>query len=45
MHGGVSPNMKNLGEINKIDRFQEVPFEGLLCDIVWSDPIDDEIAD
>jgi serine/threonine-protein phosphatase 2B catalytic subunit len=45
MHGGVSPNMKNLDEINKMDRFKEVPLEGLLCDIVWSDPIEDDIAD
>ena len=45
MHGGVSPTMKTLGEINKMDRFQEVPIQGLLCDIVWSDPIDDDIAD
>ena len=45
MHGGVSPNMKTLEEINKVNRFQEVPLEGLLCDILWSDPIDDDIAD
>jgi len=45
MHGGVSPNMKSIAEINKINRFQEVPLEGLLCDILWSDPIDDEMAD
>jgi serine/threonine-protein phosphatase 2B catalytic subunit len=45
MHGGVSPNMKSLAEINKADRFKEIPLEGLLCDIMWSDPLDDEIAD
>jgi serine/threonine-protein phosphatase 2B catalytic subunit len=45
MHGGVSPNMKSIAEINKVNRFQEVPLEGLLCDILWSDPIDDEMAD
>lgn len=45
MHGGVSPNMKSLQEINQANRFVEIPLEGLLCDILWSDPIDDEIAD
>ncbi len=45
MHGGVSPNMKSIAEINKVNRFQEVPLEGLLCDILWSDPINDEMAD
>jgi serine/threonine-protein phosphatase 2B catalytic subunit len=45
MHGGVSPNMRTLEEINKANRFQEVPLEGLLCDILWSDPIEDDIAD
>jgi serine/threonine-protein phosphatase 2B catalytic subunit len=45
MHGGVSPNMKTLEEINKVNRFQEVPLEGLLCDLLWSDPIEDDIAD
>jgi serine/threonine-protein phosphatase 2B catalytic subunit len=45
MHGGVSPNMKSISEINKVNRFEEVPLEGLLCDILWSDPVDDEFAD
>jgi diadenosine tetraphosphatase ApaH/serine/threonine PP2A family protein phosphatase len=37
--------MKALEEINTVNRFQEVPLEGVLCDLLWSDPIDDEIAD
>ena len=45
MHGGVSPNMKSLEEINNTNRFQEVPLEGLLCDLLWSDPIEDDLAD
>jgi serine/threonine-protein phosphatase 2B catalytic subunit len=44
MHGGVSPNMKTLDEINEVDRFQEIPLQGLLCDILWSDPLEDDIA-
>ena len=44
MHWGVSPNMKTLDEINEVDRFQEIPLQGLLCDILWSDPLEDDIA-
>jgi serine/threonine-protein phosphatase 2A catalytic subunit len=28
------------GDVRKIDRFQEVPHEGPVCDLVWSDPDD-----
>lgn len=44
MHGGISPHLKLVGEINKINRFQEVPLEGLFCDLLWSDPLSDEKA-
>ena len=37
--------MKNLETINAVNRFAEVPLEGLICDILWADPIDDEVAD
>ena len=37
--------MKTMAELNQINRFQEIPYEGLLCDIVWADPIDDDVAD
>ena len=45
MHGGISPQMKSISAVNKLNRFNEIPQEGLICDIVWSDPIDDEVAD
>lgn len=44
MHGGISPEMQKLEDINKIDRFQEVPLEGLFCDLLWSDPMKDDEA-
>jgi len=44
MHGGISPLMSKLDDINKIDRFGEIPEQGLLCDIVWSDPVQDDVA-
>eukprot|EP00927_Polykrikos_kofoidii_P062413 TRINITY_DN57227_c0_g1_i1.p1 TRINITY_DN57227_c0_g1~~TRINITY_DN57227_c0_g1_i1.p1 ORF type:complete len:305 (-),score=43.58 TRINITY_DN57227_c0_g1_i1:68-982(-) len=39
-HGGLSPNIENLDEVRKIDRIQEVPHEGPMCDLLWSDPDD-----
>ena len=45
MHGGISPLLKTFDDVNICNRFQEIPMEGLICDLVWSDPIDDEIAD
>lgn len=37
-HGGLSPNIENLDDVRKIDRHQEVPHEGPMCDLLWSDP-------
>lgn len=39
VHGGVSNKLKDISEINSIDRFTEVPSTGLFCDLLWSDPI------
>ena len=38
MHGGLSPNLDDLDLINKENRPTDVPDQGLLCDLVWSDP-------
>jgi serine/threonine-protein phosphatase PP1 catalytic subunit len=38
MHGGLSPDMKKISDLDKIFRPIEVPDTGMLCDLVWSDP-------
>lgn len=38
MHGGLSPNMTDYNDINKIKRPCDIPDDGLLCDLMWSDP-------
>lgn len=40
LHGGLSPSTETLDEILKYDRVQEVPHEGPICDLLWSDPAD-----
>ncbi|KAL7068434.1 putative serine/threonine protein phosphatase [Cryptosporidium serpentis] len=37
-HGGLSPNADTIDYINSINRFQEIPHEGPMCDLLWSDP-------
>lgn len=44
MHGGISPDLKKLEQINEINRFEEVPLDGIFCDLVWADPMDDDQA-
>ena len=41
MHGGLSKDLQNIEQINKILRPTEIPDEGLLCDLLWSDPNND----
>ena len=40
LHGGLSPSVETLDNIRNFDRVQEVPHEGPMCDLLWSDPDD-----
>ena len=44
MHGGISPDLKLKSDIDNINRFIEPPLFGFLCDLLWSDPMDDKEA-
>ncbi|KAG5419934.1 hypothetical protein I9W82_001814 [Candida metapsilosis] len=38
VHGGLSPELNDLSQIEKIKRPTDVPDKGLLADLLWSDP-------
>lgn len=40
IHGGLSPMINKIDQIKIINRKQEVPHEGAMCDLLWSDPED-----
>lgn len=45
LHGGLSPSIDTLDHARELDRVQEVPHEGPMCDLVWSDPDDRYVND
>jgi len=38
VHGGLSPSIHSIDQIKVVDRFREIPHEGPMTDLVWSDP-------
>ena len=39
-HAGLSPSIDTIDQLQALTRTQEVPHEGPICDLVWSDPDD-----
>eukprot|EP00466_Bigelowiella_natans_P017979 jgi/Bigna1/39166/e_gw1.30.25.1 len=42
VHGGLSPDITSIDEIDDLNRFKETPREGPMCDLLWSDPCDED---
>jgi diadenosine tetraphosphatase ApaH/serine/threonine PP2A family protein phosphatase len=40
VHGGLSPSLETVEQVAMLDRKQEVPHEGPMSDLLWSDPED-----
>ena len=45
MHGGLGPDLHKVEEILEIRKPCEIPDEGIVCDLLWSDPSDENISD
>ncbi|GAA5992286.1 hypothetical protein JCM10908_000407 [Rhodotorula pacifica] len=41
IHGGLSPELNTLDDLRSINRFREPPTHGLMCDILWADPLEE----
>ncbi|CAI5758768.1 unnamed protein product [Candida verbasci] len=41
VHGGLSPQLTDLESIRRLNRFKEPPTKGLMCDLLWADPIEE----
>jgi len=42
VHGGLSPYVPSIHEIHCLERNKELPVEGPICDMLWSDPAEDD---
>lgn len=40
VHGGLSPELRCIDQMQTIERVQEIPHAGSYCDLMWSDPED-----
>jgi diadenosine tetraphosphatase ApaH/serine/threonine PP2A family protein phosphatase len=43
-HGGLSPDFLHIEDIEQLKRGADIPHDGGLCDLVWSDPNPDNTS-
>lgn len=41
VHGGLSPELKSVNDVNKVNRFRETPPFGLMTDLLWAEPAEE----
>eukprot|EP00727_Mastigamoeba_balamuthi_P006407 m51a1_g2387 hypothetical protein (488) ;mRNA; r:716350-718988 len=41
VHGGISPSLTHVEQLKLVDRMAEIPHAGVVCDLVWSDPVEE----
>ncbi|KAF9917045.1 3',5'-cyclic-nucleotide phosphodiesterase (PDEase) (3':5'-CNP) [Lobosporangium transversale] len=41
IHGGLSPELNTLDDLRQINRFREPPTHGIMCDLLWADPLEE----
>ena len=45
MHGGLSQELNEYRDIEMIERPSDIPDQGLLCDLLWADPEENQYQD
>jgi len=41
MHGGISPELLKIKKLLTLNRPTDIPSQGMLCDVLWSDPVEE----
>ena len=44
IHGGLSPVIQKIDDIKTLDRVKDIPTEGPIADLVWSDPEENTVG-
>lgn len=42
MHGGIGPDLTRISSLMKVNRPTDIPVSGIVCDLLWSDPADNQ---
>jgi len=42
VHGGIWEDGKSLDDIRLLDRVKEIPADGIMCELLWNDPEEDQ---